>query len=66
MEDQYDSLLIRVYNFIDKMNRMNEDFRMDDRTMRKKTVISVLRTFFYIFLIVRKVRKIIVNELNHK
>lgn len=65
MEDQYDSLLIRVYNFIDKMNRMNEDFRMDDRTMRKKTVISVLRTFFYIFLIVRKVRKIIVNELNH-
>lgn len=66
MEDQYDSLLIRVYNFIDKMNRMNEDFRMDDRTMRKETVISVLRTFFYIFLIVRKVRKIIVNELNHK
>lgn len=65
MEDQYGSLLIRVYNFIDKMNRMNEDFRMDDRTMRKKTVISVLRTFFYIFLIVRKVRKIIVNELNH-
>lgn len=65
MEDQYDSLLIRVYNFIDKMNRMNEDFRMDDRTMRKKTMISVLRTFFYIFLIVRKVRKIIVNELNH-
>lgn len=65
MEDQYDSLLIRVYNFIDKMNRMNEDFRMDDRTMRKETVISVLRTFFYIFLIVRKVRKIIVNELNH-
>lgn len=65
MEDQYDSLLIRVYNFIDKMNRMNEDFRMNDRTMRKETVISVLRTFFYIFLIVRKVRKIIVNELNH-
>lgn len=65
MEDQYGSLLIRVYNFIDKMNRMNEDFRMDDRTMRKKTMISVLRTFFYIFLIVRKVRKIIVNELNH-
>lgn len=65
MEDQYGSLLIRVYNFIDKMNRMNEDFRMDDRTRRKETVISVLRTFFYIFLIVRKVRKIIVNELNH-
>lgn len=36
MEDQYDPLLIRVYNFIDKIFEWMKIFEMDDRTMRKK------------------------------